>query len=94
MILQISKWHKVDGKEIASYVKVEKQTDVECYREAQAQAYQLAANYAKDASVIDWTVCIMNPKTMQISTPMQYFSPVPVVEEEPAEESERKYTLI
>lgn len=85
MILQISKWHKVDGKEIASFVKVEKQTDVECYREAQAQAYQLAANYMKDASVTDWTVCILDPKTMKVSCPMQYFSPAPMVEEEPFE---------
>lgn len=87
MILQISKWHRTENGEASNSIKVEKTTDIDCYREAEAQAYQLAANYMKDNSVIDWTVCILNPKTMTISHPMQYFTPAPAVavEEEPAE---------
>lgn len=86
MILQICKWHRTEAGESSNNTKVEKVTEVECYREAEAQAYQLAANYMKDASVIDWTVCILNPKTMTISHPMQYFTPAPVVEELPEEQ--------
>lgn len=86
MILTINKWHRTEAGETTSSIKVEKPTDVECYREAEAQAYQLAANYMKDASVLDWTVCILNPKTMQISHPMQYFTPAPVITEEAVNE--------
>lgn len=88
MILMINKWHRTEGGETASYVKVEKPTEIEAYREAEGQAYQLAANYMKDSSVIDWTVCIINPKTMTISHPMHYFTPSHVAEEmpEPIEE--------
>lgn len=75
MILMINKYHKTDVGETSASIKVEKPTEIEAYREAEGQAYQFAANYMKDNSVIDWTVCILNPKTMQISHPMQYFTP-------------------
>lgn len=85
MILTVNKWHRTEAGEASNYTKVEKPTEIECYREAEAQAYQLAANYMKDNSVIDWTVCILNPKTMQISHPMQYFTPNAPAEETPEE---------
>ena len=81
MILLINKWHRTVAGETSSSIKVEKPTEIECYREAQGQAYQLSANYSKDTAVIDWTVCIFDPKTMRVSSPMQYFTPNAQAEE-------------
>lgn len=81
MILMINKWHKANGVEVASSVKVEKATEAEAYREAKKQEFQLAANYMADNSVQDWTLCIYEPKTLRVVEPLQYFTPAPVEEE-------------
>lgn len=85
MILMINKWHKVNGIEVSTSTKVEKPTDIECYREAQKQLFKMASDYSADTSVTDWTLCIYNPKTMKVEHPECYFTPDAPVEEEPAE---------
>lgn len=85
MILMINKFHRVEAGETASSVKIDKPTEVEAWREAKKQECQLAANYMADSSVIDWTLCIYEPKTMRIHEPLQYFSPVVDVVEEPTD---------
>ena len=86
MILMINKWHRTEAGETASSVKVEKPTEIEAYKEAKKQEYQLAANYMADNTVLDWTLCVFNPKTVRVVEPMQYFTPAPAVEEMPVEE--------
>ena len=81
MILMINKWHRTEGGETASSVKVEKPTEIEVYREAQKQAFQMCTNYMADASVIDWTVTLYNPKTMRVEHPECYFTPNAPVED-------------
>lgn len=86
MIILINKYHRTEAGETVSTVKVEKPTEVECYREAQKQAYQMCANYMADASVIDWAVSLYNPRTMRVEHPESYFTPAVPVEPEQVEE--------
>lgn len=76
MILMINKYHKTEAGETAKSEKIEKPTEIECYREAQEQAFQYCANYMADKSVLDWTVTIYNPRTMKVEHPECYFTPV------------------
>lgn len=81
MIILINKYHRTEAGETASTVKVEKPTEVECYREARKQAFSMCSNYMADTSVIDWTVTLYNPRTMHVEHPEFYFAPAPVEEE-------------
>lgn len=76
MILLINKYHRVNGGETASAEKVEKENEVECYREAFKKASQYEANYYADATVIDFAVSVYDPKKCAVVKHSEYFSPI------------------
>lgn len=86
MLLQINKYHRTATGETTSSVKVEKANDVECYRTAMKQFADLYSAYCADASVIDFTLAIIDPKSLKVLESKVYVSPEVAAVDEPVEE--------
>lgn len=86
MILQINKYHRTAQGETTSSVKIEKENVTECYRTAMKQFADFYSAYCADTSVIDFTLAIINPKTLKVLESKVYVSPEVEQVEEPVEE--------
>lgn len=86
MIPLITKYHRTAAGETASSEKIEKADETECVRKAFEKASEYEHNYYADTSVLDFTVTVFNPKTVNIVKYANYFAPAePAVVEETAE---------
>lgn len=83
MILHINYWHKTATGEASNIIKVERPTEAEAYRKAHQEYFNKCAAYAADASVIDYSVSIVNPKTGAVAMPFSYVTPDLMGEEMP-----------
>lgn len=81
MILQINKYHRTAQGETTSSVKVERENAVECHRVAQKQYADFYSAYCADTSVLDFTIAIIDPKTLKVHEQKIYVSPVVETEE-------------
>lgn len=83
MILHVNYWHRTDAGEASNIIKVDRPTEVEAHRKAQQEYFAKCSAYAADASIKDYSVTILNPKTGERGLHHAYFSPIaqPVEEE-------------
>ena len=86
MILLITKYHRTANGETASSEKIEKADETECVRKAFEKASEYEHNYYADTSVLDFTVTVFNPKTVNIVKYCDYTTPT--VEPETTEQPE------
>lgn len=75
MILHINYWHKTASGEASNIIKVEKANEIEAQRKAQQEFFTKCSAYSADASVIDYSVTILNPKTGAVGLHHSYFTP-------------------
>lgn len=82
MILHINYWHRTETGEASNIIKVDRPTEVEAHRKAQQEYFAKCSAYAADASVLAYSVTILNPKTGERGLHHAYFTPDAPVETE------------
>lgn len=85
MILQINKYHRTAQGETTSSVKMENDNVVLLHRQAGKQFSDFCSAYYADTSVIDFTVAIIDPKTLKVYKHDEYVSPTVEEQTEVAE---------